>query len=277
MQAEMIITDLDGTLLNSSGSISPRNREALEQLAQTEIITVIATGRNLYSLRQVVPAELPIDYIVFSSGAGIYDCQKREIVESHDLAPDFAKQSAMEFHARSIDYFIHSPIPENHFFDYYIFDQNADTDAWERIENYRKFATPINDITEYCFRNSCQVIGISQANPQNYSSIKKALESLSVIRTTSPLDKKSLWIEVLPPDVSKALACAKLCQKLNIKRGQTIGIGNDYNDLDLMKWVGEPFLVANAAQSLQKSFPVIDSNDRDGFGKLIESKILGDL
>ena len=277
MQLEMIITDLDGTFLDSSSKISCRNRETVNWLAKNDIITVIATGRSLYSLNQVVPSDLPIDYVVFSSGGGIYDWAKQKLIDFKNLSPEFAKQSAMEFHNREIDYFIHSPIPGNHIFDYYIFDKSGETDSWQRINNYREFANRIDNISDYRFANACQVIGIAQDDLQTYNSIKNALPFLNVIRTTSPLDKKSLWIEVLPQNVSKASACQKLCQKLNIPVAKTIGLGNDHNDVDLLNWVGEPFLVGNSAPDLQNQYNVIDSNDNNAFSKLVKAKFEGQL
>lgn len=269
----MVITDLDGTLLNSTGNLSRRNWEALERLSENNIFIVIATGRSIFSVNKVIPGDCPIDYIVFSSGAGIYDWSRDKIIDSTHLSPELVKQSAMEFHCRNINYFIHAPIPENHIFDYYIFDDRNGTDAWDRIRNYQEFANRIDNISNYCFNNSCQVIGVSQSRSEIYESINKALPSLNVIRTTSPLDQKSLWIEVLPKNVSKASGCQKLCDQLGLNKSHTLGIGNDYNDLDLLNWVGNSFVVGNAPSDLKEKFNIIDENDKDGFSKLIDLKI----
>lgn len=273
MIPEMVITDLDGTFLNSAGQISAVNRKTMEELAESNIITVFATGRSLYSYQQVIPASLPVDFIVFSSGAGIYECRTKKIVDSNTIDSGFVKQSVNVLHRHRIDFFIHREIPENHFFDYFLFDNSNKTDAWQRIKNYNEFATPINNISNYNFSNSCQVIGITQNVPELCDSIKLELPYLNVIRTTSPLDKESLWIEIFPKQVSKAKACRKLCKLLGVKRNKTLGIGNDFNDLDMLNWVAQSYVVGNAPKKLTKQFPRIETNDNDGFSKLIKNII----
>ncbi len=47
----MLITDLDGTLLGSNGSLTKQDQEALLCLGNKGIVRVIATGRSLYSFK----------------------------------------------------------------------------------------------------------------------------------------------------------------------------------------------------------------------------------
>jgi len=71
---QIVITDLDGTLLPSKGAFHPTDVATLQALAQTPILRLIATGRSLYSAYKAIPLNFPIDYLIFSSGAGILDC-----------------------------------------------------------------------------------------------------------------------------------------------------------------------------------------------------------
>ena len=67
-----IIIDLDGTTLPRNGhQISEENRVALEGAGQQGVIRILATGRSVFSLINTLPEGLPVDYMVFSSGAGI--------------------------------------------------------------------------------------------------------------------------------------------------------------------------------------------------------------
>jgi hydroxymethylpyrimidine pyrophosphatase-like HAD family hydrolase len=66
----MVVTDLDGTLLNSSASLSAANRDTLCRLGEQGVLRVVATGRNLYSARLAMTPDMPVDYLVFASGAG---------------------------------------------------------------------------------------------------------------------------------------------------------------------------------------------------------------
>ncbi len=62
MKIKMVITDFDGTLLNSQKIVSIDNRNALELLGKEKICRVIAIGRNLYSLNKVINNDFPVDY-----------------------------------------------------------------------------------------------------------------------------------------------------------------------------------------------------------------------
>ena len=73
----MLITDFDGTLLTDDKQIAQQDLNTLAGLRSAGIITVIATGRSLFSFMRALdqmglsPKELPVDYLIFSTGAGI--------------------------------------------------------------------------------------------------------------------------------------------------------------------------------------------------------------
>ena len=62
---KMVVTDLDGTLLQSDQSISATDQNTLERLGSLGLCRVAATGRNLYKVRLVLNQESPFDYVSF--------------------------------------------------------------------------------------------------------------------------------------------------------------------------------------------------------------------
>ena len=69
----LVALDLDGTLLNRSGDVSPLTREAIARAAANGVVVVPATGRPLASLPPVV-AQLPgIRYAITSNGAAVWN------------------------------------------------------------------------------------------------------------------------------------------------------------------------------------------------------------
>ncbi|NLA24111.1 MAG: HAD family phosphatase, partial [Bacteroidales bacterium] len=91
-----------------------------------------------------------------------------------------------------------------------------------------------------------------------------------VIQTTSPFDGESLWAEIFPKPVSKASGVEFLCNLLKIKNEETIVVGNDFNDIDMLNWANNAFVTANAPEELRKDFRNIDLNTKDAIAKLIE-------
>ena len=89
-----IITDLDGTLLPRGGSISSGTLEAFRLAGNKGCIRIIATGRNLYSALKILPAGFPIDYLVFSSGAGTLRWSDRRLLSAHHLSMSETREIA---------------------------------------------------------------------------------------------------------------------------------------------------------------------------------------
>jgi Cof subfamily protein (haloacid dehalogenase superfamily) len=266
----MVVTDLDGTLLSSARIISPNNLATLEQLGQQGIVRVIATGRSLYSFQKVIPRHFPIDYLVFSSGAGIFDWSIQELLLSHHLSAAEIRQGIRLLVEHEFDFMLHQPVPDNHHFWY----RHADTptpDFLRRYDLYKAFASPL-EISSFAERAACQflVITCGDASLSKYETLKMQLSSLNVIRTTSPLDNASFWIEIFPRSVSKALASAWLAQRFQIDPATVLAIGNDYNDLDLLQWAGYSFVVGNAPKDLKQAYTPVASNDRDGFSEAVK-------
>jgi len=81
---------------------------------------------------------------------------------------------------------------------------------------------------------------------------------------TSPLDGKSIWIELFPSHVSKGSATAWLSQRLGLKSESVCAVGNDYNDTTLLEWSGSGFVVENAPEDLRARFSCVFSNDDCG-------------
>ena len=79
MEKKLFITDFDRTLLKDDKTIAPEDIRTLDKLVQNNVVTAVATGRSVYSLEKALKTlgmadgqnPFPIDYIIFSTGAGI--------------------------------------------------------------------------------------------------------------------------------------------------------------------------------------------------------------
>ena len=85
---QMVVSDLDGTLRRSDGTFGSEDLTALRRAGDAGVVRVCATGRTLYSCRQALSPEFPIDYLVFSSGAGIVDWRAQTMLRTIHLEPN---------------------------------------------------------------------------------------------------------------------------------------------------------------------------------------------
>lgn len=264
---EMVITDLDGTLFNNEQIITGHDYDTLVWLGEQNISRVIATGRNLYSAKKVLPENIPVDYLVFSTGAGVIDLHTGDLIYTAKLQEKEVRLAAETLKSAGMSFMVHDLVPDNHSFLY--FDAKCGTNDFKRrCELYSEFAAPM-DINAASFKHASQLLAIVPEDLSVLEHIRDRLKSLRVVRTTSPLDGKSMWIEIFPANVSKGHTTEWLCSKTGINQSGTIGIGNDYNDLDLLKFVKYPFMVNNAPESLKKLFMSCKSNNENGFSDAV--------
>ncbi|MDD2999092.1 MAG: HAD family phosphatase [Erysipelotrichia bacterium] len=261
MHNGMVLTDLDGTFLNSAGQISPTNLDTLHHLGQNGVIRVAATGRTLHSSREVVPHNLPFDYLIFSTGAGICSFADDNVICSHELQEADIHALAEFFLGCGIDFSIHHPIPENHRFHWYA-SPNPTPDLLSRLKYLKDFAMQGNyrDISR-----ATQFLAISLNGLEIIDDLRNKFAHLSIIRTTSPIDGQHVWIEVFPGQTSKGEAASWLCRHLGIDRCHTMSIGNDYNDLAMLEWTQHAFVVENSPADMRQRFKGAPRNDEHGF------------
>ncbi len=266
----LFVCDFDGTLLKTDRSFSRDDLEALKRLGQLGIVRAIATGRSLYSINTIPITKLPVDFLIFSSGAGINRHPDGLIIRKTGLEAHQVRRAIQILQTNKLDFMVHRPIPDNHAFSY--FESRSDNaDFNRRIDIYRQFAKPL-DLKQDGFDMATQLLAVvpPDDNRPLIQTLGTALPDFNIIQTTSPLDGCSTWIEIFPTTVSKSLAAEWLAEKFNLNPNQALSIGNDYNDLDLLDWAGCSYVVRNAPHDLTDRFPVVASNNDSGVAEAIE-------
>jgi HAD superfamily hydrolase (TIGR01484 family) len=260
----LFVMDFDGTLLRSDRTFSSIDLDALRQLSEKGVVRAIATGRSLYSFNTVDVVDLPVDFVIFSMGAGVLQKVGGKIVRKVILEPHKAKQACKVLIDNRLDFMIHRAIPDNHKFSYFRSNQGNE-DFERRLQLYSQFAVPLEDSTDG-FGPATQLLAVvpDQRSHAALEKVRGDLPNLSIIRTTSPLDGKATWIEIFPSEVSKSLTVAWLAEEFNVEKNKIVSIGNDYNDLDLLEWTATSFVVDNAPDDLKGRFTPVASNNNGG-------------
>lgn len=265
---QMVITDLDGTLFNNNHEASLSDMKSLYWLGENNIVRVIATGRNFFSVNKALKENFPIDYLIFSSGAGVYDWKKKKLIHSQFLPDHEVEQISQILINHQVDFMIHEMIPENHKFVYYR-SGNSNPDFEARIKLYNDFAIELEKSKQY-YKHACQILAVFPNDINLFDEIRTKFKDIKIIRTTSPLDGDSIWMEIFPETVSKGHGVDWLCKKLKVDPSKTISIGNDYNDIDMLEYTAEKYVVSNAPEDLKERFPVCKSNQENGFTDALE-------
>lgn len=266
----LFVTDLDGTLLRSDRTFSESDLSSLRRLGEHGVVRVVATGRSMFSFKRVEAPGLPIDYLIFSTGAGVAEHPGGKIMRRASLEPTEVCRACDVLRELRLDFMVQRPIPDTHVFGYVTLN-SSNPDFETRIALYRPFAFPLDgEISS--FGPATQVVAIVPPDraQEALAEVRHRLADLTVIRTTSPLDGRSTWIEIFPTGVSKSRTAQWLASRLSIPRTRTLSVGNDYNDLDLLEWAQTRFVTANAPADLRQRFPAVASNNHAGVSEAVE-------
>ncbi|SDP54936.1 HAD family hydrolase [Desulforhopalus singaporensis] len=277
---KLFVTDLDGTLLTDGKVIRKTEIDTLAALQDRDIVTAIATGRSFFSFNKLVAelqqssdtSPLPVDYVIFSTGAGIMNFPRRDILKSFSLPHGDVVRVCGFLEMLGIDYMVQRPVPQTNHFIYKSFG-GENHDFQTRLGIYGEFATPLTDELLLRFGPATQVLAIvpAESGHQAAAKIKGQFPELSVIKATSPLDHTSIWIEIFAPEVNKSTAINWLCENIGLHRRGVCAVGNDYNDEDMLRWAGISFVTENTPSSLKALYANVASNNDGGVSEAAAS------
>ena len=268
---KLVATDLDGTLLRTDCTISKTDWLSLVKAGEHGIVRVAATGRSMFKVMKVLPPDSPFDYIVFSSGAGIFDWNRKTLLHSEEFEKPIVDQLCAYLLSADYNFIVFHPIPNNNLF---YFHQGAGTCT--EFEHYlSRHPGDYNGLNPKSYpAEAGQIMAVIPNNDELFESLKRDIynscKGVKVIRATSPMNPEFIWLEIFPESVSKGHGLKWICDYLNIDSSQTIGIGNDYNDSDMFDFVGFPFLLKNGVDALKNIYCTVDfSNNEDGVSAVI--------
>ena len=103
--------------------------------------------------------------------------------------------------------------------------------------------------------------------------IENQFPEVKVVRTSSPLETGYIWMEIFHRSVSKGNGVKFVCDSLNIGHEYTLGIGNDFNDLDLLEFTNYSYIVDNGPDELKSQFFNTRSNEENAFALVVQKHI----
>ncbi len=252
-----VVCDLDGTILNDDKKIALQDLNTLTELGKKGIIRTIATGRSFYSFKKAIPEKIPVDFLVLCSGAFVIDFNTEEVILDKSIEANQVQDIAQFLRKNKIDYQIRQPEPYGHHYFYERFaSKNSDFDKLNC--EYASYINPISKIEN--LGTASRIVSIIEDESQ-IKIFDKLSDKFSIIRATSPINHKTIWIEAYAKNVNKGTALDALNQRLGITNCNTIGLGNDYNDTHFLDIVSQSFITQNSPQSLRNRYTTTTDNN----------------
>jgi len=272
---KLVATDLDGTFLKNDKSISKENLDTLHLLGEKGILRVIATGRNLKKTMEVIDENVPFDYIVFSSGAGVYDKKNNNLIFHQNLNKLLVQQISDFLVDLDLNFHLFKPVPENYKCWYHR--GSVSCSEFESYFDFHKYHSEPLPLDRKIDSEACQFLVVFPDNLERFLTFKKDLEQMfpdvKVVRTSSPLETGYIWMEIFHLSVSKGNGVKFVCDSLQIEHEFTLGIGNDFNDLDLLEFTNYSYIVDNGPLEMKERFLPAKSNEESAFALAVKKHI----
>ena len=259
---QLIAVDLDGTLLRSDHTIGTEDLQALTACGEHGIVRVAATGRSYYSAQRVLDETTPIDYLVFSCGAGVLRWHDRKLLHAQMFPPHEAQVIGDRLSALGHTFMVHTSIPDNHIFWHTPLGENPDLEA--RVVHYAQWTRGELSDEAYSMPVTQFLVSLLCSEAEFEALQERFMPLAETIRSTSPFLREYKWLELFPRGVNKGTGLEWLCRELGIAVEKCRVVGNDYNDLAMLERFPQSYVVANAPAPLRERFQVVRDHDACG-------------
>lgn len=264
---KLVIIDLDDTILIDNTKVSQASINTIEKLLDNNIEVVIATGRYYDAIPEYFINNKRINYLVSSNGALITDNQSNERIFNKNLSYKIVLNIIQLTKAKARHIFVATS-------DGVYIDENLNND--EKIKDNEFFtllkshATVVDDMYDYIKENKLSVKKIEIAfddldfRDNLYADLQK-MTGLTIAAS------HHTNVEATNSEVNKGAALSYLMKKLNLSRKETIAIGDNDNDLSMIKVAGIGVAMNNSTPLLKENSDVVTASIyEDGFTKAID-------
>jgi Cof subfamily protein (haloacid dehalogenase superfamily) len=280
----LVAIDIDGTLLPTfSQVISQRNAKALKVAQEAGVIVSIATGRRTaYTTPLLEGLGLRADTPLITSNGAVTRTLGGEAVDRSHMEARVARGVCGLLRKFGVLVFTFDRVGRGE-----LVLEDPET-AKGRIalwvEANRNAIEVVKPLEEALVDGEDPIQGMVAGSLGQMKKAEKALKasawsaSCECMRTEYPSRDLAI-LDLLPPGVSKGWALERLAQRLGVDRKETMAIGDNWNDVDMLEWAGQSVMMGNAASDLRsmaklRGWKQAPPNDDDGVAVILESLVV---
>lgn len=246
---KLIVSDLDETLLGADGSISEANKIAIRKAREAGVKFVPNTGRGFASVQPLLKKldlyDLPDQYVISFNGGAIVENKDQKVLATNGLTFEQASQ-IFDITRQYKDYDTHIYTLN----DVYIYNvQQEDADYLKTRGVDLKYT---DDENLNRFKND-SIMKLLTMHPD----MEKRREMKDIILSKVDFDlnvtfSSDMYTEFNHASTDKGSATLELAKRLGIKKDEIMALGDNSNDLPMLKSVGMPVVVSNASKEAKE-------------------------
>jgi len=255
---KLVATDLDGTLLHTDGTVTPRTRDALTAVEDKGIIVVFVTGRPIRWMDDLWEHVGGHGLAICSNGGIVYDVHARAVDAARTIAADVGLR---------VGKVLREAIPGTTF-------------ALEKSDGYAKeagFMPRVPPPTDLVVGPLAEIFDdavvkiLARHEDMDPERFWAEVESHVGDIVTTTWSSRGALVEISAAGVSKASTLELLCRDRGIDAAEVVAFGDMPNDLALLEWAGTSYAMANAHPMVRGlADHVAPSNEDDGVAATLE-------
>ena len=277
MRIKLIATDLDGTLLDANGQLTPKSLAVMQACEERGIHFVMASGRLFEGIRLLARKANLHSPIISSNGGRVDLTPFGPPIMEDTLPPELAHQVFavlrdsglyIECYSGNTIYRAHprlSPFLKSPD-DYVPTPSIPDGEGFEQ-----RFVDDIDRMEQEGVPRAYKLAAFSH-DPAALQAIVRKLDGLPIsINSSFPFN-----IEIMEKGHGKGQAIRFLQEYYQLDKDEIMTFGDSTNDLEMMRESGVPVAMGNALEEVKRVAKIIaPPNTEDGEADVIERYVLG--
>jgi len=269
---DLVVFDLDGTLLNAASKLSPYTHETLLRLAEKGILYTVATGRTLHASLEILqshPFKLPQ---AFKNGVVIWNPDDADYSHHNYLSLDEIEHVLTAIIAAEVTPFMFTVEPGNAHAIYH-------PPLVNEVEH--QLAADFRSRTGVRVAPAAEMPGDAEITNISALGIPKAIESIETLIENEPMlvayagvameGAQLKWIDIHHRQASKGNAVEVLKQELGASR--VVCFGDSDNDLSMFAVADEAYAPSNAKPAVKAAATaVLGHHDEDSVARFLRAR-----
>ncbi len=265
----LVAVDMDGTLLHDDKSISDYTLNVLRKIVEKGVIVVPASGRPLEGMRAAVLNNVEgIKYAICSNGAMLMDVPEEKSICEAGISTEKAVEALKYIEQFPTAVYAHT-------------DKGTFREVgWEKTGlsakyPYIKFSEGnVEDLGTFLETSGVKVMkmgafALRDGLAEELLAKGSPIDGIVFLRTGDGI------IELNSTNASKGNAMCTLCEKLGISMENVLAIGDNENDISMLRAAGISAAMGNAEDDVKQAAKfVAGNNEEDGAAHFLEEWVL---
>lgn len=275
---KLIASDLDGTMFEKGNVIPETNLKAINDINNSNINFTICTGKT-YSLFKNICEDIGTGYGIFGNGNQIINLKTgeeiyRKLLKNDDVlfCIDTAKKLKLHIHLYTNKEVITEKL---------LYMDLRNFELTKKDKKRKLEFRIVADIQEYVEKENPEILKLVISAEKDLASLKKEFTKnknlqVNLIRKVDKykdeiIGKEYEYLDIMPAGINKEQALEVLENYLNIDKSEVLAIGDNLNDLEMIKDSGVGIAVANAYDEVKEvaNYTTTTTAQNGGFAEAV--------